>query len=88
MRLQILQWLEEQERNVGELAQLCGCSAANISRHMALLTHHALVQREVRGHCTYYRLADASLDCLLDAVHAHLAHQNAGDFWATQARQR
>ena len=87
-RLQILQWLEGQERNEGELAQLCGCSPANISRHMALLTYHALLQREVRGHCTYYRLADASLDGLLDAVHAHLARHGAGDFWAVHARRR
>lgn len=77
-RLQILQWLDGQEHNVGELAQLCSCSAANISRHMALLTQHALVQREVRGHCTYYRLADASLHVLCDAVYAHLARPGAG----------
>ena len=76
-RLQILQWLDGQEHNVGELAQLCGCSAANISRHMALLAQHGLVRREVRGHCTYYRLADASLHVLCDAVTAHLARLGA-----------
>ena len=37
-RLQLLNLLREQERNVGELAELTGYSAANISRHLALLT--------------------------------------------------
>lgn len=87
-RLQILQWLDGQERNVGELAQLCGCSAANISRHMALLARHGLVQREVRGHCTYYRLADASLDVLCDVVYTHLVGQGIQAFAAPNARRR
>ena len=37
-RLQILNYLREGERNVGELAQLCGYSAANVSRHLTMLT--------------------------------------------------
>ena len=47
-RLQILNLLRAQERSVGELAQLCGCSSANISRHLGLLTQHGLVSRESR----------------------------------------
>lgn len=86
-RLHILQRLDGQERNVGELAQLCGCSAANISRHMALLTRHGLVQREVRGHCTYYRLAGASLDVLFDAASAHLAGQGRANTPMSQWRK-
>ena len=34
-RLQILNLLRSGERNVGELAQLCGFTAANVSRHLA-----------------------------------------------------
>ena len=86
-RLHILQCLDGQECNVGELAQLCDCSAANISRHMALLTRHGLVQREVRGHCTYYRLADTSLDLLCDVVYAHLAGQRPG-FWDARVKPK
>ena len=48
-RLQILNLLRVQERSVGELAQLCGFSSANISRHLAMLTQHGLVARETRG---------------------------------------
>ena len=52
------QLLRDGERNVGELAQLCGYTAANISRHLALLTKHGLVARESRGTSVYYRIAD------------------------------
>lgn len=87
-RLEILQWLEQRPYNVSELAQHCVCSAANISRHLALLTRHGMVQREVRGRCTDYRLADTSLILLCHAVHAHLARQDAAAFWAAHTRGR
>ena len=51
-RLKILNLLREGERNVGELAQLCGFTAANISRHLALLTKHGL-QRLILLGCTF-----------------------------------
>ena len=57
-RLQVLNLLRQKERNVGELAQLCGSSSANISRHLALLAQHGLVARETRGTSVYYRIAD------------------------------
>ena len=57
-RLQILNYLREGERNVGELAQLCGYTAANVSRHLAMLTKHGMVARESRGTSVYYRIAD------------------------------
>lgn len=87
-RLEILQWLEQRPYNVSELAQRCGCSAANISRHLTLLTRHGMVQREVSGHSAYYRLADKSLNLLYHAVHAHLARQDAGAFWTSRTKVR
>ena len=42
-RLNILNLLRDGERNVGELAQLCGFTAANISRHLTLLTKQGFV---------------------------------------------
>lgn len=57
-RLALLQWLAEGEHTVGDLARRCGCSPANVSRHLALLMRHGLVQREQRGHSAWYRCAE------------------------------
>jgi len=67
-RLQILNLLRERERNVGELAQLCRFTSANISRHLSVLTKQGLVARENRGTSVYYRIADESVYALCDLV--------------------
>jgi DNA-binding transcriptional ArsR family regulator len=67
-RLQLLNLLRERECNVGELAEATGYSAANISRHLALLTQHGLLAREPRGNSAYYRIADKSIYALCDLV--------------------
>lgn len=74
-RLKILNLLRQGERNVGDLAHLCGFTAANISRHLALLTKHGLVARESRGTSVYYRIADASVFTLCDLVCGNIAQQ-------------
>ncbi|HSW04092.1 ArsR/SmtB family transcription factor [Aquabacterium sp.] len=74
-RLQILNLLRQGERSVGELAQLCGYSSANISRHLALLTQRGLVRRESRGNSAYYSIADASVYALCDLVCGNIARQ-------------
>ena len=74
-RLQILNFLREGEHNVGELAQLCGYTSANVSRHLALLTAEGLVVREGRGTSVYYRIADDSVYALCDLVCGNIARQ-------------
>jgi DNA-binding transcriptional ArsR family regulator len=74
-RLQILNLLRQGERNVGELAQLCGYTSANISRHLAMLTAHGLVARESRGTSVYYRIADETIYALCDLVCDRIARQ-------------
>lgn len=74
-RLQILNLLRQNERSVGELAQLCGYSSANISRHLALLTQHGLVARESRGNSAIYTIADPSVYALCDLVCGNIARQ-------------
>lgn len=74
-RLQILNLLRGGERNVGELAQLCGFTAANISRHLALMSKQGLVAREGRGTSVYYRIADPSIYQLCDLVCGNIARQ-------------
>lgn len=74
-RLRILNFLRSGERNVGELAELCGYTAANVSRHLAMLTKHGLVARESRGTSVYYRIADDSVYQLCDLVCGNIARQ-------------
>ena len=74
-RLQILNLLRGGERNVGEIAQACGYSSANISRHLSLLMQHGLVARESRGTAVYYRIADDSVYALCDLVCGSIARQ-------------
>ncbi len=80
-RLQILNLLRGGEHNVGELAQSCGCSVANISRHLSLLTRRGLVRRESRGTAVYYQIADKAIYALCDLVCGNIARQfeRAGD---------
>jgi DNA-binding transcriptional ArsR family regulator len=74
-RLQILNFLRQGERSVGELAQLCGYTSANVSRHLAMLTRRGLVARESRGTSVYYRIADESVYALCDLVCGNIARQ-------------
>ena len=74
-RLQILNLLRRQERSVGELAQLCGYSSANVSRHLSLLMQHGLVVRESRGNSAIYSIADPSVYALCDLVCGNIARR-------------
>lgn len=74
-RLRILNLLRQSGGSVGELAQLCGHSSANISRHLALLTQHGLVARESRGISAIYTIADPSVYALCDLVCGNIARQ-------------
>ena len=74
-RLRILNLLREGERNVGDLAQACGYTAANVSRHLALLMQRGLVTRQSRGTSVYYRIADESVYALCDLVCGNIARK-------------
>lgn len=67
-RLLILSILRDGEQNVGQLAEQCQCTSANVSRHLSVLSAHGLVARESRGVSAYYRIADESVGQLCDLV--------------------
>lgn len=87
-RLQLLDRLRTGERKVGELAQLCGSTSANISRHLAVLTQQGLVERESRGTSAYYRIADASVYALCDLVCGAITRQFEKEAATTAAFSR
>ena len=87
-RLQLLNILREGERNVGELAQLCGTTAANVSRHLSLLTKHGMVLRESRGTSVYYSIADQAVYDLCELVCGNITRQMQRTQEARQAFTR
>lgn len=74
-RLQILSMLQQEELSVGDLAERCGCTSANISRHLAVLSAHHLVARTARGTSAFYRIADPAVHALCDLVCGSIARR-------------
>lgn len=74
-RLRILSLLRDGERSVGELAQLCDYTSANISRHLSILSKHGFVKSTARGTSVYYSIADDSVYSLCDLVCGSIARQ-------------
>jgi DNA-binding transcriptional ArsR family regulator len=74
-RLQILNMLRNEPHNVGQMAESCRCTSANISRHLALLTDRGLVSRENRGTSVFYSIADPSVYELCELVCGSIAAQ-------------
>ncbi len=74
-RLRILNCLRDGELNVGELAERCQCSQANVSRHLSTLAKHGFVARESRGTTAIYRIADPSIYALCDLVCGNVMRQ-------------
>lgn len=68
VRIQILQALQEGERNVSELVAAVGSTQPNISKHLRLLQQAGLLSRRQDGNNVYYAIADPSVFDLCDAV--------------------
>jgi DNA-binding transcriptional ArsR family regulator len=75
VRLRLLNLLRGKEHSVGELAEATGYSAANVSRHLALLAQHGLLSREVRGTSVFYAIADPAVYELCNVVCDNLARR-------------
>ncbi|HVK33066.1 MAG TPA: metalloregulator ArsR/SmtB family transcription factor [Burkholderiaceae bacterium] len=74
-RLRLLNLLRERRHSVGELAEATGYSAANVSRHLALLAQHGVLARETQGTSVYYSIADPAIYQLCDLVCDNLARR-------------
>ena len=80
-RLRILNLLRHKEHNVGELAQACGYTAANMSRHLAMLMQQGFVKHEGRGTSVYYQIADPTIYALCDLVCDRITQQYLEQAW-------
>ncbi|MCI0490503.1 MAG: metalloregulator ArsR/SmtB family transcription factor [Blastocatellia bacterium] len=77
MRLRILHTLGEEEVSVTELVEATGAGQANISKHLALLLEAGLVARRKEGLNVFYRVADATIFDLCEAVCTSLGERLA-----------
>lgn len=68
MRLKVLNTLRAGDRNVGELAEILGCTTANISKHLSLLAKIGFVERTTQGNSVHYRISDPAVFDLCNTV--------------------
>jgi DNA-binding transcriptional ArsR family regulator len=57
-RLKILALLAEEERSVGQMAEMIGVSSSNLSQHLAVLSARHLVVARKQARTVFYSLAD------------------------------
>ncbi len=83
-RLKMLQLLRDQPLKVGELAELCGSSLANVSRHLSHMAQHGLVKRQAQGVSAIYQVADPAVYELCELVCGSIGRRHAAQM-STQA---
>lgn len=81
-RLRILSLLMQGEHSVGELAAAAELEQPNVSRHLAVLRREHVVARRNQGNRALYRIDDATVVRLCEAVCDGLADRLAGDLEA------
>lgn len=64
-RLQILEYLIEKERSVGQLVTLLGAPQGRVSNHLACLRWCGFVTTERKGRFLYYKVADKTVAKLI-----------------------
>ncbi|RMF23404.1 MAG: ArsR family transcriptional regulator [Deltaproteobacteria bacterium] len=77
-RLALLSALEDGEKTVSDLAEMMGCTQANVSRHLRSLTEAGILGRRKEGLYVYYFIADPSIFELCDLVCGSLEKRLSG----------
>lgn len=75
MRLRILHTLGDGEMNVTELVSATSAGQANVSKHLGVLLEAGIVSRRKEGLNAIYRVSDATIFDLCDAVCSRLKTQ-------------
>ena len=68
IRIQIVQALQEGEKNVTELVAIVGSTQPNVSKHLRILQDAGVIGRRQAGNNVYAFIADESVFDLCDAV--------------------
>ena len=61
LRIAIVDRLKDEETSASDLIAELGLSKANLSKHMALLTHGGIVESRKEGRQIFYRLTDPDI---------------------------
>lgn len=67
-RLELLEFLDQGERSVDELAQISGLTTANTSQHLQQLRQAGLATSRKEGQKVYYRLSGTDVSALLGSL--------------------
>jgi len=71
IRLKILCFLLEGEKNVGEIEQKFGSTISNISQHLTVLRKADIILRRKDANFMYYSLKDHSIVALMETLKKH-----------------
>ncbi len=64
-RLFIVEELQKQDRNVGELTEMIGADASTVSKHLSILKNVGIVSDAKKGTTVYYHL---ETPCILNFI--------------------
>lgn len=80
-RLFMIEELSQQERSVGELADMIGADTSTVSKHLSVLKNAGLVTDEKRGNSVFYTLrvpcVTQFMGCVEDVLSANVHEQKA-----------
>jgi DNA-binding transcriptional ArsR family regulator len=71
-RLQIINVLRGNKKNVGEICQITGFEQTMVSHNLKTLEHHGMVFMEKKGKFRYYTVNKKTIKPLLELIDAHM----------------
>ena len=67
-RLDILDYLKENEKTSAEIQERLNRSQSTVSKHLSLLTETKLISYERRGNVNYYKIRNSEIFSLLNSI--------------------
>ena len=77
-RIRILRLLQDQERNVGEIAEMLDMNQSAVSHQLRVLRQNDLVKYRKEGKTVYYSLDDHHVKTVLEQGMTHNKKKNKG----------
>ncbi len=72
IRLKILCFLIDGEKNVGEIEQQLGSTISNISQHLTILRKADIISRRKESNYMFYKLKDENIFILMQTIKNNL----------------